>query len=66
MKLSVAMATYNRAPMVREAIEAALAQSLLPDEIVVSDDASPDRLSSAWRADPAASSARFPGHGTRP
>jgi glycosyltransferase involved in cell wall biosynthesis len=42
MKLSVAIATYNRASMVREAIGAALAQSAPPDEIVVSDDASTD------------------------
>jgi glycosyltransferase involved in cell wall biosynthesis len=40
--VSVAIATYNRAAMVRQAVEAALAQSLRPDEIVVSDDASPD------------------------
>ncbi len=42
MKLSVAIATYNRSSMVREAIEAALGQSTPPDEIVVSDDASTD------------------------
>jgi glycosyltransferase involved in cell wall biosynthesis len=42
MKLSVAIATYNRASMVREAIGATLAQSTPPDEIVVSDDASTD------------------------
>jgi glycosyltransferase involved in cell wall biosynthesis len=34
--------TYNRAPMVREAIAAALKQALPTDEIVVSDDASTD------------------------
>ncbi len=43
MRISVAIATYNRAVMVRQAIEAALAQSRLPDEIVVSDDASTDQ-----------------------
>jgi len=42
MTISVSIATYNRAPMVREAVLAALAQSRAPDEIVVSDDASTD------------------------
>ncbi len=42
MKISVAIATYNRRAMVRESVEAALEQTLLPDEIVVSDDASTD------------------------
>ncbi|HTS78799.1 MAG TPA: glycosyltransferase family 2 protein [Bryobacteraceae bacterium] len=42
-KISVAIATYNRAEMVREAVMAALRQSLAPDEIVVADDASTDR-----------------------
>ncbi len=42
MKVSVAIATYNRAGMVREAILAALNQTLAPDEIVVADDASTD------------------------
>jgi glycosyltransferase involved in cell wall biosynthesis len=45
--VSVAIATYNRAGMVRQAIEAALAQTRPPDEIVVSDDASTDRT---WAA----------------
>ena len=40
--LSVIIATYNRAAMLRQAIEAALAQSRPPEEIVVSDDASSD------------------------
>ena len=40
MTISVSIATYNRAPMVREAVVAALAQSTPPDEVVVSDDAS--------------------------
>ncbi len=40
--VSVVIATYNRAAMVRQAIESALAQSRPPDEIVVSDDASTD------------------------
>jgi glycosyltransferase involved in cell wall biosynthesis len=43
MTISVAIATYNRAPMVREAVLAALAQSRAPHEIVVSDDASTDQ-----------------------
>jgi glycosyltransferase involved in cell wall biosynthesis len=42
MTISVAIATYNRAPMLREAVLAALAQSRAPHEIVVSDDASTD------------------------
>jgi len=43
--VSVAIATYNRTAMVRQAVEAALAQTLPPDEIVVADDASTD---STW------------------
>lgn len=43
MTISVAIATYNRAPMVREAVLAALVQSRAPHEIVVSDDASADQ-----------------------
>jgi glycosyltransferase involved in cell wall biosynthesis len=43
--VSVAIATYNRAGMVRQAIEAALEQTRPPDEIVVADDASTD---STW------------------
>lgn len=42
MKISVAIATYNRARMVPQAIAAALSQSRAPDEIVVADDASTD------------------------
>lgn len=42
VKISVAIATYNRAAMVRETIAAALGQSCAPDEIVVADDASTD------------------------
>jgi len=45
MSVSVAIATYNRAAMVREAIAAALDQTHPPDEIVVADDASTD---STW------------------
>ncbi|OLP07991.1 putative glycosyl transferase group 2 family protein [Rhodoferax antarcticus ANT.BR] len=40
--ISVVIATYNRAKMVREAVLAAWGQTLKPDEIVVSDDCSPD------------------------
>jgi glycosyltransferase involved in cell wall biosynthesis len=43
--VSVAIATYNRAEMVRQAIAAALSQTCPPDEIVVADDASTD---STW------------------
>ena len=42
MRVSVAIGTYNRAGMVLEAIQAALDQTLAPDEIVVGDDASTD------------------------
>lgn len=42
MTVSVAIATYNRAAMVREAVLAALSQSRSPLEVVVSDDASTD------------------------
>ncbi|MEO8048887.1 MAG: glycosyltransferase family 2 protein [Acidobacteriota bacterium] len=45
MKISVAIATYNRSTMVREAITAALGQSCTPEEIVVADDASTDETS---------------------
>ncbi len=40
--VSVTIATYNRAGMVREAIEAAQRQTLAPLEIIVTDDASTD------------------------
>ena len=42
IKVSVAIATYNRADMLRQAIEAALSQTRPPDEVVVADDASTD------------------------
>jgi len=42
VSVSVAIATYNRAPMVCEAIQSALTQTRPPDEIVVVDDASSD------------------------
>jgi glycosyltransferase involved in cell wall biosynthesis len=45
VRISLAIATYNRAAMVREAVEAALAQSYAPYEIVVADDASTDETS---------------------
>ena len=49
LRISVAIATYNRAAMVRQAVEAALAQSLQPDEVVVSDDASTDGTEELFR-----------------
>jgi glycosyltransferase involved in cell wall biosynthesis len=45
MKVSVAIATYNRAVMLRQAIQAAIDQTRPPNEIVVTDDASSD---SSW------------------
>jgi glycosyltransferase involved in cell wall biosynthesis len=42
LTVSVVIATYNRAAMVRQAVHAALAQSRPPEEIVVLDDASTD------------------------
>lgn len=42
VKISVAIGTWNRVDMVRQAIEAALNQTLKPFEIIVFDDASPD------------------------
>ncbi|HLY05906.1 MAG TPA: glycosyltransferase family 2 protein [Rhizomicrobium sp.] len=43
MTVSVAIATYNRAHMVAEAIRAAIHQTREPEEVVVADDASTDR-----------------------
>lgn len=42
MTVSVVTATYNRSGMVREAVQAALAQTRPPEEVVVLDDASTD------------------------
>ena len=42
-KISVAMATYNGEKFIREQLESILNQTVLPDEIVVSDDGSKDR-----------------------
>jgi glycosyltransferase involved in cell wall biosynthesis len=55
--ISVVIATYNRAAMVREAVQAALGQTRYPEEIVVSDDASADDTP-AVLAELAASQAR--------
>ena len=41
--VSVVIATYSRAAMVRQAVDAALAQIRAPEEILISDDASPDQ-----------------------
>jgi glycosyltransferase involved in cell wall biosynthesis len=41
-RVSVVIATYNRAKMVREAVLAAWNQTIRPNEIIVSDDCSPD------------------------
>ena len=42
MTLSVVLATYNGEEFIREQINSLLAQTLLPDEIIVSDDGSTD------------------------
>jgi len=47
MTISVAIPTYNRRPMVEQAVLAAAAQSRAPGEIVVSDDASTDGTADA-------------------
>lgn len=43
MKLSIALAVYNGERFIREQLESYLAQSRLPDEVVVNDNASTDR-----------------------
>jgi cellulose synthase/poly-beta-1,6-N-acetylglucosamine synthase-like glycosyltransferase len=40
--ISFCLLTYNQAPFIREAIEAALAQTYSPLEIIISDDFSND------------------------
>jgi glycosyltransferase involved in cell wall biosynthesis len=50
MNISVAIATYNRAAMVRQAVQAALEQSRAPQEVVVADDASTDGTPDALQA----------------
>jgi glycosyltransferase involved in cell wall biosynthesis len=42
MRISVAMCTYNGSRFLREQLESLLAQTLLPDEIVIGDDVSTD------------------------
>jgi len=44
-KISVVMATYNGEKFVREQIKSILNQTLVPNEIIISDDASNDRTS---------------------
>ncbi len=43
MKLSIAMTTYNGEKFIREQLDSILNQTRLPDEIVISDDASADK-----------------------
>jgi len=50
LTVSVAIATYNRAAMLRQAVDAALEQSRAPLEVVVSDDASTDGTAEVLRA----------------
>ena len=42
MKISIAMATYNGAPYLREQLESFIGQTRLPDELIVCDDVSTD------------------------
>lgn len=42
MKISIAMATYNGAKYLREQLDSFLAQTRLPDELVITDDCSTD------------------------
>lgn len=52
-RISVVIPTYNRAGLVRRAIDSALGQSLPPDEVIVVDDRSADetpRLLRDWQA----------------
>ena len=46
MKVSVAIATYNRAEMLDECLQSVLLQTARPCEVVVTDDASTDRTAS--------------------
>ena len=50
LSISVVIPTYNRSKMLREAIDAALQQTRPPDEVVVSDDCSPDDTALAMEA----------------
>ena len=42
MKISIAMATYNGSKYIREQLNSFLGQTLLPDELIVTDDCSSD------------------------
>ncbi len=42
-RISVAMASYNGEKFIREQIESILDQTVLPDEIIISDDGSTDK-----------------------
>ena len=49
-KISVIIPTYNRAPLLRRAVQSALAQTRSPDEIIVVDDGSTDDTASVMGA----------------
>jgi glycosyltransferase involved in cell wall biosynthesis len=52
-KLSVCITTYNRAALLDQTLKTVAAQTRTPDEVVVSDDCSPDdtaRVAGAWKA----------------
>ena len=50
MKISIAMATYNGGRFLREQLDSFLAQTRLPDEVIISDDCSTDETLQIVRA----------------
>lgn len=60
MKLSIAMATYNGGPYIREQLDSLAAQSRIPDELVITDDGSTDNTLEEIRR--FAETAPFPVH----
>ena len=60
VKISVAMCTYNGADFLSDQLESIIAQSRLPDEIVVCDDGSTDETQTLLKQ--FAASRLFPSH----